>query len=95
MLVPTKRVVSWAPAVLAEDSLEQGLQRMTTNANISTSPSKDAGLERPQGAGGAAQLGLGPCAVISRRVLSPAETAGLMEQLQDRARREGCRGPLV
>lgn len=59
-------VVSWAPAVLAEDSLEQGLQRMTKTANIRTTPSKDAGLEKPQGAGGAQQLWLGPWAVMSR-----------------------------
>lgn len=90
VLVPTKMVVSSAPAVLAEDSLEQGLQRMTKTASIRTTPSKDAvGLEKPPGAGGAQQLWLGLWAVMTE------ETAGLMEELQDRAKREGPRGPLV
>lgn len=55
-------------AALAEGSLEQGLQRMTKNTNIRTTPSEDAGCEKPHGAGRAQQLWLGPGAGMRRGV---------------------------
>lgn len=89
MLVPTKVVVSWALAVLAEGSLEPGLQRMTKNTSIRTPPSKDSGCEKPHGAGRARQLGLGPWGSESRGVplTGGVRRAGV--------KREGLHRPLV
>lgn len=59
VLVPTKMVVSWAPAALAEGSLDQGLQRKTKSTSIHTTSGKDGGCEKAHGAGTAQQLWLG------------------------------------